>query len=171
MSDQGDTDRSFNQEAVDKIVQERLARERGKHEQAALERAEEHKSKVSELEAQLHETNARLTETSSRAQQAQISEAIARVSVDRGIRDIDAAAKLLNPDLVEVTDAGVNVEVAVDALLEQKPYLREPISGSADQGARGGTSRQITEADLQHMSTEEYAAAKAAGRLDHFFAR
>jgi hypothetical protein len=77
--------------------------------------------------------------------------------------------KLMNPALVEVTESGVNVEVAIDALLESKPYLREPMSrGSADQGARGSqASRGISRGDLEHMTHEQIIAAQDAGLLQH----
>jgi hypothetical protein len=164
-----DTQRSFTTEQVNRVVQERLSREREKAASRELELAETHKNTTAELEAQLHETNARLTETSARAQQAAISEGFARAAHERGIRDVDAAAKLLNPELVQVSEDGrVDVSIAIDALLESKPYLREPRSGgTADQGARGSYSTPITDADLKLMSDAEYDAAKRAGRLKH----
>jgi hypothetical protein len=169
MSDQGDTDRTFTQADIDRIVQDRLAREQKKYDGNAAELAEQHKKRESELEAQLHETNARFTEVSSRVRDAQIGEAIARVSVERGIRDIDAASRLIDPNLVEVTESGVKVDVAIDALLESKPYLRQP-RGSVDQGARGGKQR-INREGLKHMTVDETNAALESGQLDHLLGR
>jgi hypothetical protein len=161
--------RSFDTGQVNKIVQERLSREREKAAARELELVETHKTERAELETQLVETNSRLTEIASRVQQAQIGEAVARAAHERNIRDVDAAARLLDPSLVQVAEDGrVDVSIAVDALLESKPYLREPrTGGTADQGARGSYATALTAADIELMSPDEYESAKRAGRLKH----
>jgi hypothetical protein len=69
---------------------------------------------------------------------------------------------------VEVTESGVNVEIAVDALLESKPYLREPINrGTIDQGARGSYSRPISREDIPLMTPEECSHHLRAGHYKH----
>jgi hypothetical protein len=163
-------ERVFTQGDVDRVVQERLARDREQSRKREEEAVRAHADRAQELEAQLAQAQSELTAQTARAQQAAIMGEISRVAHERGIRDIDAAHKLLDPNLVTVHEDGtVDASVAVDALLESKSYLREPRSfGSADLGARGGgATRAVTRDEIATMSVPDYEIARRAGRLRH----
>lgn len=120
---------------------------------AAEQRAEQ-------IEAEVKET---------RLRSAIISEA---AKPARKIVDPDAVVALLDRSTLEFDEAGspTNVAQALDLLLETRPYLVASSGGSrgnADQGARPGTAAgQLTQEDLQRMSSAEIVKAQADGRLD-----
>lgn len=82
---------------------------------------------------------------------------------------IDLDDFTVNDDGETDTDA---LNEAIDTLLEKKPHLaaqkQNRFNGDADGGAKGKDSKpsQLSEADLDGMTTEEIVAAKAAGRLN-----
>lgn len=89
------------------------------------------------------------------------------------LADPDVAMRLLGLDDIPVDEAGdVDTEaisVALDSLVERKPYLavgdRQPVPG-ADQGARGGAAvKQLTREQLKTMTPAEIDAADREGRL------
>jgi len=180
----GGGDRTFTQADLDRIVQQRVVREREKfadyddvkaraaefdklqeaqktETQKAIERAEAAELAVTQATQQLRTTALRA---------GVIAEAARRDVVDP-----DAAVALLPMDAVqwnETNGTWENISSALDALLEAKPYLVKPSggtrpSGSADQGARGAAGSQLTREALKSLSPEEIVKAQDDGRLDH----
>lgn len=84
------------------------------------------------------------------------------------------AMKFLDLSGIEVSDEGdVDADAITAALTElvtSKPYLAVQdggrFTGSADPGARNAGPQQITEDQLQNMTTAEIEAARKEGRLD-----
>lgn len=170
-----------SQEQFDRMVQERLARERQKYadydalkskadrfdeleaaNQTELERAQAsaaaEKERADRIEAEAKET---------RLRSAIIAEA---AKPDRKVVDPEAVIALLDRSALELEDDGTptNVAKAMDALLEQRPYLVASSGGTrqgADQGARRGGANQLSEADLKSMTPEQIVAARKEGRL------
>lgn len=178
------SDRSFTQDDVDRIVQERLARAK-KELPPDYEELKAAKQKLDELEAanatELERAQKRaedaekerekiLTEVrETRLRSAIIAEA---AKPERSIVDPEAVVQLIDRDTLDIDDNGVptNVAKAMDALLEKRPYLVAARQGgntrtSADQGARDRAPNQVTEAELAQMSPEQTVEARKAGRL------
>lgn len=181
--DGGDGGRTFTQQDVDRIVQERLARVKTsppadyddlKAKAAEFDKLQE--ANKTELE-KAQERAARLERdhalTAERYQRAITDSAIVAEAAKRGI-DTDIAKAMIDRASLEFDDDGnpTNIASAMDALLEAKPNLAATggegrgANGSADQGARGGGKHQIKSTD--GMSAEEIAAAVADGRLDEY---
>ncbi len=185
----GQSDRTFSQSELDRIVQDRLARERNKYAdyddlRAKASRLDEiEQANASDLEKaqkRAEEAEARAKTAAERATSALRRAAVVAEATRAGAVDPDAVLALLPPDAVTVGDDGqvTGAEDAVRALLEQKPYLvgqttpppppRAGTTGSAEGGARGTSADgppQLTRADLVSMSHQEIAKAKQEGRL------
>lgn len=176
--------KTFTQDDVDRIVQDRLARAKStppsdyeelKAKAAKLDEFEaKNKSdleklsdRAAALERERDEARLQLQEQSVRT--ALISEAAKKNAVDP-----DAVVSLVDRSSLEFNDDGSpkNVDQVVTALLDAKPYLTgKPSSGSADQGSRGGTGvTQVTREELRGMSDAEYMKAKSEGRLANLLA-
>lgn len=147
--------KTFTQAELDRIVQDRLARERKRFEgHDELKRKAEQYDKLQEeqqselerertarekAEAERDRIAAEARETSLRA--ALLAEA---AKPERRVADPEAAVILLDRELLEYNDDGSpkNAKEAVDSLLEQRPYLvaaEQPGGGRrdpADQGPR-----------------------------------
>lgn len=168
--------RTFSQADLDKIVQDRLARERAKYEgfddlkkkadefdklqeaqKTELERANEARAKAERDAADAAE----------RAQRLLADTAIITAAAGKFADPADAVA-LLDRAQIDFADDGTptNVGDLVSALLEAKPHLAasRPV-GSADQGARSGGADQITRQQLASMSPEQINKALAEGKL------
>src|ERR1051325_7774664 len=127
-------DRTFSQADLDRIVKDRLARQRAqfadyddlKERAAKLEEFEQAQKteleKAQERAAQL-EKNAE--ESAKRAQEALLRAAVVSEASKKNVVDPDAAVTLLNRSLLEFDADGApsNVADAIDALLADKPYL------------------------------------------------
>ena len=176
------SDRTFNAADVERIVRERLARVKGtppadyedlKAKAAKLTELEE--SNKTELEkAQARAEAAEKERDRVRADAAEVRLRAAILSEaakpDRRIVDTDSVIALLDRTTLELDADGVptNIAKAMDSLLEAKPFLVSQAGGqrgNADQGARSGGARQVTEADLKTMSPEQIMAAEREGRL------
>jgi hypothetical protein len=172
-----------SQEQFNRMVQERIARERQKYadydelKKAAERLAEIEEANASELEkaqkaaadaqAAYEKLQAEARETRLRA--AIIAEA---AKPDRKVVDPEAVVALLDRSSLELDDDGAptNIAKAMDALLEARPFLVAKdggTRGNADQGARRGGPQQVTEAELKTMKPEEIEKARKEGRLDH----
>lgn len=173
-------ERTFSQADVDRIVQDRVARvkretpadyeelktakvELDKIRAAQLSDAEKKDQRISELERQLQDTTLREQET--RLRSAIIAEAAGKFT------DPSDAVALLDRSQIEFDDDGApkNVADVVGALLDAKPHLAAGGSrgGSADQGARAGSSvKQLDRNALKSMSPEQITQARREGRLD-----
>lgn len=174
----GGGDRTFSQADVDRIVQERLGRERQRF--SDYEDLKAKAAKLDEIEAASKSELEKATERASKAEQEaqQIREAANRRLVEAAVIAAATKAKVLKPEhmprlidtgSVTVGDDGqvTGAEDAVTAFLEANPeYVGASARpGGADQGARGG-AQQLGADALQTMSAEEIVKAQKEGRLD-----
>lgn len=177
------TDKTFTQTELDRIVQDRLARERGKF--ADYDELKAKAGKLDELEAanaselekavkRAEEAEARASSSTQRANALALRSAVVAEANRSGAIDADAVFALISKDSVTVGDDGqvTGAEDAVKALLEAKPYLvgttaPAGTTGSADGGARSASAGtpQLTRDDLKTMTSAEIVTAKAEGRL------
>lgn len=171
-SGSGDDNRRFSQQDVDRIVADRLKRERDKSDQekarlareaqekAAKEQgefqtlAEQRQARIAELEADSAAKETKLKET-------QMRYAIMAEAASAGAVDPEAVYALLDKSALEVDDAGQvkGAKQAVKALLEAKTYLKKPGTGtkgvpetgngSGDGGKDFETRVQDTRKELQ----------------------
>lgn len=173
--------KTFSQAELDRIIQDRLARQ--KEQFKGYDELKEKASKFDELEAanatELEKASARAeaaekraTEIEAESKETRIRSAIIAEAAkpDRKVVDPEAVVTLLDRSTLELDDAGLptNIAEAMDSLLEKRPYLVAQDGGSrgdADQGARGGGNNQLSESDLKSMTPEQIVAARKAGRL------
>lgn len=175
-------ERTFTQADLERIVGERLARERGKY--GDYDDLKQKAAKFDELEAQSKSELDRAREAAQAAEQkAQATSAAANArliraeviaaAVKAGAIDTDAVVALLPKDAVTVDDDGIvhGAEEAVKALLTEKTFLvkaAEPASsGSPPNSSRTGNTGQLTREQLTTMSPEEIDAARREGKLAH----
>lgn len=179
-----DAPRTFSQEDLDRIVKERLARQKTQF--ADYEDLKAKAAKLDEVEAnnlsELEKAQKAAAEAVAERDkiQAEVKEArltaaiLAEVAkTDRKVVDPEAALRLLDRSTLELGEDGVptNIAQAVDALLEARPFLvvsgGSGTRGSADQGARSGGSKveQLTREDLKSMKPEDIVAARREGKL------
>lgn len=153
---------TFTQEHVDRIVKERLARERAKYgdyddlKQKAEEYdklQDEQKSELERERAAREKAEAEAEKARQQARETTIRSAIiaeaARADREKRVADPEGALAHLtgiDSELLELDSDGnpKDIAKAVDSLLEKRPYLvasqgggRQGTGGSADQGARG----------------------------------
>lgn len=177
--------KTFSQAELDRIVQDRLARERSKY-----EGFDELKTKAEEYDKYQEAQRSELEKAQTRAEKAEkaAADALAKASAvelrssllaeaakaDRKIVDPEGALAFLtgvDSELMELDKDGKPVDIAkaMDQLLEKRPYLvaREESArpGGADQGARGGGAKQLSADALKGMSPEEIVTARKEGRL------
>lgn len=179
-----DSGKTFTQADLDKVVEQRLARERKKY--ADYDDLKAAQARLAEIEAsQMSEHEkvlARAEAAEARAAELEIdiwsaglyTDLLAEaVKSDRNIVDAQAVIDFLtgtDSDLLELDENGNPTDVAdaMDKLLEKRPYLvgaARRTTPSADQGAYGSASNQITEAELATMTPQEIVKAREDGRL------
>jgi hypothetical protein len=180
----GDAPRTFSQEELDRIVQDRVARVKSTPpadyedlKAAAARLAELEAANQSELEkaqarAEAAEKRAATIETEARETRLRSAIIAEAAKPGRNVVDPDAAIALLDRSTLQIDDSGMptNVAEAMDKLLEARPYLVASSGGatrgSADQGARrGAAAGQLSEDDLKGMTAEQIVEARRAGRL------
>ena len=178
--------RTFSQEDLDRIVKDRLARQKSQFgdyddlKAKALKFDEIEEASRSELEkAQkaaaeaVAERDKILTEAKETRLYAALLAEVAKT--DRKVVDPEAAIQLLDRSTLELGEDGVptNTAEAVDALLEARPFLvgsGGSARGNADQGARQGGVKQLSREALASMSPDEINTARREGRLDSLLA-
>jgi len=159
---------TFTQADLDRIVQERLARQKAQFKD--YEELKERASKYDEIEAanktELEKANERATQAE--AQAAAVEERAKKLLTDASITAA-AAGKLADPsDAIALIDRGAieygedgsptNVAALVEALVESKPHLaaggqRKVVD--VDGGARGGTTT-LDDAALMKLPDAEF---------------
>jgi hypothetical protein len=153
-------EKTFTQEAVNGVVQERLRRAREKWEEEALELVQTTRA---ELERAQHRAET--------LEEAALRGSFEARAAQRGVHDLDASWRLAQRDLMGVDDNGETrgVAEALDGVLEQRPYLvdRGETLGNADLGTRGEAPHHLTRDDLQRMSSAEVVVALNRGELTH----
>lgn len=153
------TSRTFTQADIDRIVKERLERQRQQF--ADYDDLRQKAAKLDELEdaqkSELEKLQERLAQEQKAREQlaAQHKEALVRMTVERlaaaqGFLDPSDAYRMLDVQSLSVNDAG-EVEGAAEALkqlAEQKPYLLRPQGQiGATNPARGGGQTGETDAE------------------------
>lgn len=170
-----------SQAQFDRMVQERIGRERQKYanyeelktkaaklvefEEANATELEKAQKAAADAQALLEKTQAEVRET--RLQAAIIAEA---AKPDRKVVDPEAVVALLDRSSLEISDDGrpTNIAEAMDSLLKTKPFLvvSGGTRGDADLGAREiGGVKQVTDAELKSMTHREIDKARREGRL------
>lgn len=172
-------DRTFTQEQVDRIVQERLSRAKS----TPPSDYEDLKAKAAKLD-ELEQANAtELEKAVARAEKAEAErqsaiEAANKRLVEAAVLAEATAQKAIRPEhlhrlidtgQVTVGDDGqvTGAKEAVEAFLKANPeYVGSPAGGGADQGAREGGVKQLTRDQLKTMTPEQIVKARQEGRLD-----
>jgi hypothetical protein len=180
-----DTQQTFTQADLDRIVQQRIQRERAKFAdydevKAAADRLSElEAAQLTELEKATQKANAAEAardEALSRAKQMLVRAAVIEEAARAGAVDADVVAALLPQDALTVEDDGSvsGVRDAVKDLLKSKPFLAQQNTqavGSADSGPRGAaTPSQLTRDHLAGMTPQQIVEARRAGLLNDLLA-
>lgn len=182
-----------SQEKFDRIIAERLAKERAKFvdpsrfnitkdqfedlkakAQRLSEIEEANKSELEKERDRAAKAEERANKIEAEAKEIRLSSALLAEAARPGrmIVDAEAAISLLDRSSLKLDANGnpTNVAEAMDSLLKAKPYLvatNGGTRGNADQGARGGSERQLTREQLKKMSPAEIVKAQNDGLLDH----
>lgn len=171
-------DKTFTQAELDRIVQDRIARERQKYDgfddlkKKAKQFDELQQAQLSELE---REKQAREKATADakaavdRANQRLIQAEILTAAMKHKAIKPEHLHRLIDTDTVTVADDGqvTGAEEAVSAFLEANPeYVGKstPPPGEADQGARKAAPNQLTREELASMTPEQIRKAVTDGR-------
>lgn len=179
----GGGDKTFTQAELDRIVEERLARDRRSRQPEKPADYDELKQKAEELdqlraegqseldreraakekaERDLQEATQRASAADERAQTALRNAAVMAEASKQGAVDPEAVIALLPKDSVTIGDDGqvTGAEQAVKGLLEQRKWLvgETPDPGPGDGGARPPAPGAVTRDQLAQMSPKEIAA-------------
>lgn len=183
-----DSEKTFTQAELEKIVGERLARERSKYGDYDTLKAKA--SKFDEVE-QANKTEleqardreatavAARDEALAHARDLMIRAALLQAATAAGAVDPDAVVQLADRSEVTIDDTGAvtGADTAVKALLDTKPYLvktdpaSSPTSGAAPNSGRNTAGGQITREQLTQMTPDEIDTARREGKLDHLLGR
>ena len=173
-SQSGGAVKTFTQEDVDRIIEQRLERERSKHAQE-LERA-----KMDELErtkAEKEAADKARQEAETARDQALISSEIRVAALVAGVKPerLPYFIKLVNSEGISVKDGVVDSKAlnsAVEAVLRDMPeFVGKPgeSKGGSDMGSQGGGSDdELTEEKIAQMSNAELKANLA--KVQAFYA-
>jgi hypothetical protein len=171
-------DRTFTQAELDRVVQDRIARERSKYEgfDDLKKKAEQfdklQQDQLSELEranAAREKAQADATAAIDRANQTLIrAEILAAATKHKAVKP-EHLHRLIDTDTVTVGDDGqvTGAEEAVQAFLEANPeYVGKAAAptGDVDQGARKPAPNQLTREELASMTPEQIRKAVTDGR-------
>ncbi len=172
--------KTFSQEELDRIVQDRVARVK-REEPSDYAEAKAAMAKLAEIEAaQLSElekaqkaqekAEKKAQEAIERANKRLIQAEILRAATEHKALKPEHMHRLIDTENVTIGDDGLvtGVEDAVKSFLEVNPeYVGDSRAvGPVDQGARGTTPSQLTRDDLKSMSPEQINKARKEGRLD-----
>lgn len=173
-------DRTFTQADLNRIVSDRLAREREKFanfdelktKAAELDQLKEGEKtelqKAQDRQTQLEREN---TELKTRAQEAATRREVEKAARKAGLADPEDGYLLIDRKALDLDEDGTpkNADQLIAALIEAKPHLKGSLRppGDGDQGPRGGGSGTITRDDIKNMSPEEVEKAHNEGRLAH----
>ena len=153
-----------SQEELDRVLSERLRRERAKFADYAQlrQKAEEfdrlteaQKTEAERLTARLTEAEQRVQSLRDRVRERSLRSTVVELSNKLGIVDAEVAMALLGGVEYDDEDAPVGVEERLRDLIKAKPFLRTGRYGSADGGARQEP------ADLSTVDMETYMARRS----------
>lgn len=177
-------DRTFTQADVDRIVQERLARDRRDRPsdeeiqamREAMQRLQEiedrDKSELQRAQEEAQRLARERDDALTRANRRLIDAAVITEGANLKAVKPEHLPRLIDTDSVTVSDDGTvtGVQEAVKAFLDANPeYVGSgrPVTGSADQGPIGDGTTPISREALRTMSSDEIAQAEREGRLAH----
>lgn len=172
--------KSFSQEDVDRIVQDRIARVKTEPPadyadlQAAAQKLADleaaNKTDLEKAQARADTAEAAATTATERAERILREASLVSAAATAGAVDPETVALLLAAsDAVTVTDGKVTGAAdAVKQLLEDKPFLKTTgrPQGDADGGSRPPGPDQLTREALKTMTPEAIVEAKAKGQLN-----
>lgn len=165
-SGQAPAGKTFTQDELDRIIAERLQRERDKYKdydalkQKAAELDKIQESQLSEqekLQKKLAELE-RERESWQRERQERTLKYETMLTASRlGIVDPEAAYRLLDTAKLEFAEDGTpkNLEQALKELLKAKPYLAQPAASAGSPTNPGRIHTSLTLDDIKRMSPEE----------------
>jgi hypothetical protein len=150
-----DEPKTFDQAAVDAIVAERIAKERGKYsdydqlksDAAELKKLKEaDQSELTKAQTRISELEQQHNGTTTEAQELRVEVAVLKAATKAGITDPDVAARLLDRSKIDFDDSGqpTNMPKLLEDLGKEHPFLldqaRRPTSmdGGVRQAAPGG---------------------------------
>lgn len=177
--------RTFSQDELDRIVKDRLARQKSqfgdyddlKAKAAKLDEIEEaSRSELEKAQKAAADAAAERDTILAEAKEARLNAALmAEVAkADRKVVSPEAALRLLDRSTLELGEDGVptNTAAAVDTLLETMPFLVASggARGNADQGARQAGKEQLSRSALSEMTPDEINQARLDGRLENVLA-
>lgn len=154
---------SFTQEDVDRIVRERIQRERDKYADydQIKERAgrldaieESQRTDLEKAQKRAEKAERERDEAVQRANTSLAKAAVVAEASKRGVIDPDAAYRLLPEGAVTVGDDGqvAGLDEALSALVESKPYL---VGNTAPSGGDGGPMAALTPSSPAGASPEQ----------------
>lgn len=171
--------KTFTQEDVDRVVKDRLARERAKYDgfddlkkkASEFDKLEaEKKSELEKAQERATELERQIAEATRKADENALRSAIVAEAARKKVVDPDAAFALVDRSSLVLDDSNTptNIGEVIDALLEAKPYLAGTrAQGSADLGARGKSAAgQLTRDDLKTMTPAQIIEAQDKGLLN-----
>ena len=164
--------KTFTQEDLDRIVQQRLAREREKYADydSLKAKAAEAESETERLIREAREQAA--TEVKTQYQTRALRDAARAAAAGKWV-NADQAVKLVDlADLDPDADTfDTDVQERLDAYLADNPHLAVPTttpSGHNDAGSRTDSIKpsQLTRQDLSNLTPQQIETARKEGRLD-----
>lgn len=176
--------RTFTQDELDRIVQDRLARDRQARKAEVPSDYAELKAKAEKFDAVEAEKLSELEKEQKARQEAEDRAAKREALANKKLIEAAVLAeatkakavkpehmhKLIDSSSVAVGDDGqvTGVQEAVTAFLDANPeYVgKARVADPVDQGARGAAPGQITRDELKSMSSEEIVKAQSEGRLN-----
>lgn len=179
--------KTFTQEELDKIVKERLQRDRNKYadyndikgklaefEAAEQARKEGEMTELDKLKSQLETKDATASELTSQLTALQesikkdrIKNAFNRVASSKNIEYLEDAFVMANLDSIEVADDGTvtGLEDAVEELVKNKPYLvTQKVQKPVGEPTNG--SQKKADKTSEQMLHEAAEKARKSGRLE-----
>jgi hypothetical protein len=181
-------DKTFTQADLDRIVQDRLNRDRAKFadyddlkaKATKLDELEQaNKTELEKVLARAEAAEKRAAEASERANKSAIRSAVISAATSAGAVDPDAVMALIDHNALTIGDDGqvTGAEEAVKGLLESKPYLvgnahtPAPRGAAVEGGPRGsGAPKQLSRDDLKGMTPEAITEAWRSGQLANVMA-
>lgn len=177
-------DRTFTQAELDRVVGERLARERTtkyadyddiKAKAARFDELEaSQKTELEKERAAREASDKKAADAVTRANDALMRSAVIAAASKANVVDADAAFALIDKSKLTVSDDGsvIGVDDTLKALLVERPFLVGKATSPTPTGDAGGGARgdavpgQLTRDELKGMTSEQIVKAKAEGRLN-----